>query len=99
MTICFYLFFSSSFYALLSVHGFASLNFRLLVFSFLKLEFWSCFANNRHAFVLFFVLNGVGADDSAQRSTLGCWRVPGDKMLLFFHKMKMAVDTFCQFMQ
>lgn len=43
-----------------------------LVFSFLKLAFWSCFANNRHAFVLFFVLNGVGSDDSAQRSTLGC---------------------------
>lgn len=51
---------------------FACFIFLLLVFSFLKLAFWSCFANNRHAFVLFFVLNGVGGDDSAHRSTLGC---------------------------
>lgn len=58
--------------ALLSVHAFACFIFLLLVFSFLKLAFWSCFANNRHAFVLFFVLKGVGGDDSAQRSTLSC---------------------------
>lgn len=42
----------SLFYALLSVD--ACFIFLLLVFSFLKLAFWSCFANNRHAFVLFF---------------------------------------------
>lgn len=68
MTNCFYLillsFMLCSLLMLLLVLSFSC-------WSFLKLEIWSCFANNRHAFVLFFVLNGIGGDGSAQRSTPG----------------------------
>lgn len=82
MTNCFYLIFLS--FMLCSVDAFACFIFLSLVFSFLKLAFWSCFANNRHAFVLFFVLNGVGGDDSAQRAAPG--RYSRGQNVIFFTK-------------
>ena len=78
------LFFTSFFLnALLSVDAFGCFIFLLPVFSFLKLAFGSCFANNRHAFVLFFVLNGFGGDDSAQRSIPGCYS-RGQNVIFYF---------------